>query len=352
MHFLNRRGEDQKSIAKKLRCHPKTVQKWLKCATPPSVKPPRTRQLVQRRAAILRRRKLVKDLLATQQCVNRVRYTPKLRKARTKVETVRPYDSVRRLCRGLHQIHKISVSPGTILNDLRALGKRAYKKGKGPKLTEAQKKARCSFCSSEAANQRILFSDEAYVDTNETTNQWEWLDPHEPRTAIGLDQHPPKLLVWGCIGVGFRHLEVLINGGTLNADRYKKLVLTPARTFLAKQCAKGAMFQQDNARAHCNVDAFLRRHKIKPLTPPWPARSPDLSPIETIWAWLKYSVAARAPYGVEELAQFIRESWEAIPQQSIDDLVRGFKQRCKQCVKVKGNVVKLSAASHGGKKKL
>lgn len=97
---------------------------------------------------------------------------------------------------------------------------------------------------------------------------------------------------------------------------------------------------------------FLRRNKIKPLSPRWPARSPDLSPIETVWAWLKYKVAARAPYGVEELAQFIRESWEAIPQKSIDALVRGFKQRCKQCVKGKGNVVKLSAAGHGGKKKV
>ncbi|GFT03917.1 transposable element Tcb1 transposase [Trichonephila clavipes] len=45
-----------------------------------------------------------------------------------------------------------------------------------------------------------------------------------------------------------------------------------------------AIFQQDNVRPHVAriVQRFFVNHQIKLL--PWPARSPDLSPIENTWA--------------------------------------------------------------------
>ncbi|GFT51383.1 transposable element Tcb2 transposase [Trichonephila clavipes] len=47
----------------------------------------------------------------------------------------------------------------------------------------------------------------------------------------------------------------------------------------------GAIFQQDNARPHTARVAqdFLRHFQILP----WPARSPDLSPVEHVWDQLK-----------------------------------------------------------------
>ncbi|GFX06816.1 transposable element Tcb1 transposase [Trichonephila clavipes] len=47
-----------------------------------------------------------------------------------------------------------------------------------------------------------------------------------------------------------------------------------------------AIFQQDNARPHMAriVQRFFVNHQIELL--PWPARSPDLSPIESMWPWL------------------------------------------------------------------
>ncbi|GFV88013.1 transposable element Tcb2 transposase [Trichonephila clavipes] len=47
----------------------------------------------------------------------------------------------------------------------------------------------------------------------------------------------------------------------------------------------GAIFQQDNARPHTArvVQDFLRHFQ----TLPWPARSPDLSPVKHVWDELK-----------------------------------------------------------------
>ncbi|GFV29966.1 transposable element Tcb1 transposase [Trichonephila clavipes] len=45
-----------------------------------------------------------------------------------------------------------------------------------------------------------------------------------------------------------------------------------------------AIFQQDKARPHVAriVQKFFVNHQIELL--PWPARSPDLSPIENMWS--------------------------------------------------------------------
>ncbi|GFY28903.1 uncharacterized protein TNCV_4720341 [Trichonephila clavipes] len=46
------------------------------------------------------------------------------------------------------------------------------------------------------------------------------------------------------------------------------------------------MFQRDNARLHVakNVRDFISAQYVQLL--PWPAYSPDMSPIETEWDWV------------------------------------------------------------------
>ncbi|GFW40244.1 transposable element Tc3 transposase [Trichonephila clavipes] len=90
----------------------------------------------------------------------------------------------------------------------------------------------------------------------------------------------PSIMVWGGIGYHSRTSLVCI-GGTLNSQRYNPEVLEPV-VLPYLQCLATAIFQQDNARPHVAriVQRFFVNHQIELL--PWPARSPDLSPIENM----------------------------------------------------------------------
>ncbi|GFX22778.1 DDE_3 domain-containing protein [Trichonephila clavipes] len=75
--------------------------------------------------------------------------------------------------------------------------------------------------------------------------------------------------------------------GTLTGQRYVDDILrTHVGPFL--NGLPGAIFQQDNARPHTARVAqdYLRHFQ----TLPWPARSPELYPVEHVWDQLKWQM--------------------------------------------------------------
>ncbi|GFV52053.1 transposable element Tc1 transposase [Trichonephila clavipes] len=90
----------------------------------------------------------------------------------------------------------------------------------------------------------------------------------------------PGVMVWGAIAYHGRS-QLLRIVGNLNSTRYINEVLQPqAIPFL--QGLPGAEFQQDNARPHVakTVKSYLDSQQVQLL--PWPAYSPDMSPIEHV----------------------------------------------------------------------
>ncbi|GFW23736.1 transposable element Tcb2 transposase [Trichonephila clavipes] len=99
------------------------------------------------------------------------------------------------------------------------------------------------------------------------------------------------------------------------------------------------LFMDGNAPCHLTVAAeqLLESEDIERMD--WPARSPDLNPIEHVWDFLGRRLAARTlpPITILELRLALQDEWAAIPQQLIDTLILSMDRRCETCLAVRGD---------------
>ena len=67
--------------------------------------------------------------------------------------------------------------------------------------------------------------------------------------------------------------------------------------------------QEDNYSIHKSKvsKAYTILKNIRVID--WPPNSPDLSPIENLWAVLKQRIQTRAPKALNELKRSIEEEW-------------------------------------------
>lgn len=105
-------------------------------------------------------------------------------------------------------------------------------------------------------------------------------------------------------------------------------------------------FMQDGSKVHRakKVLKWFRRRRI--VLMPWPARSPDLNPIENCWQILKkrltkrWHQAGRRPKTRAELIQQTQEEWDKIAQDAVNNLVDSMPHRVKACIKNRGGSTK------------
>ncbi|GFV40698.1 transposable element Tcb2 transposase [Trichonephila clavipes] len=66
----------------------------------------------------------------------------------------------------------------------------------------------------------------------------------------------------------------------------------------------------------------------------WPARSPDLNPIEHV-SCRRLAARTLPPVTIRELRLALQDEWAAMPQQLIDTLILSMGRRCKTCLAVR-----------------
>ena len=146
-----------------------------------------------------------------------------------------------------------------------------------------------------------------------------------------------SVMVWAGITMNDR-TDLHVCQGNMTGVYYRDNIVEPIVVPFAQRHGPGFVFQDDNARPHRArvVLDHLQRRQINNL--PWPARSPDLSPIEHLWDILGRRVRGRQvpPRTLGQLAQALQEEWHQIPQNAIRRLILSMRRRCNACLQAEG----------------
>ena len=83
---------------------------------------------------------------------------------------------------------------------------------------------------------------------------------------------------------------------------------------------------QDNAKPHTakTTMSWLQQKGIEVLK--WPAMSPDLNPIENLWALIKRRIEKCDPSTKSDLKEIIQEIWDGIDVELIRSLIKSMKK--------------------------
>ena len=147
---------------------------------------------------------------------------------------------------------------------------------------------------------QVLFSDESKVNVNRLDGRVRvWRARGESRSDHCIQRYNQwgggSLQICGDISQ-FRRTNLVFLNGNVNAATYANGVLRPeAVPFLWQNIGRNGTLQHDNARPHTaqHTTTFLRNNGVQVMD--WSAISPDLSPIENVWAELKRRVYAHRP---------------------------------------------------------
>ena len=176
-----------------------------------------------------------------------------------------------------------------------------------------------------------------YKLTRYNSSQFVWRNDSEKntsRTMQGTVKHQKSINVWGCFswnGVEDLHRVK----GIMTGPVYRQ-ILTHHLVPSARQLCGNNIFQHDNDPKHTSgvVQRYLANKKVNVMK--WPAQSPDLNPIENLWAELNRITTEHKLKNENELFEVLQRGWEALSIEYLHSLIESMPRRCKAVVKAKG----------------
>lgn len=225
-------------------------------------------------------------------------------------------------------------------------------------LAEADFQPRLTFCQwflqrcagpNFAAN--VLFTDESGFTRDailnfHNTHQWAEENPHSLRQSRHQQQF--SLNVWAAIIadhlIGPYFLPPRLNG--LSYTQFLEEELGPLLEDVPLEVRRQMFFMHDGAPAHFSRIArtFLNAHypnrwigRMGPIA--WPARSPDLNPLDFfLWGYLKMQVYATPVSNIQVLRDRILEGCEQIRNIPgiFENVRQSMRRRCMACIAAQG----------------
>lgn len=223
-----------------------------------------------------------------------------------------------------------------------------YKKMKcAPALTVRHKQDRIKWATAHVTWRpcdwdSVVFSDEKKFNLDGPDGfAYYWHDIRKEERIFSKRQGGGKsLMIWAAFSQKGKS-DIAILDGRQNAQKYTETLQSHLIPFTARNYNSSWIFQQDNASIHTArlTKSWFQEKNIQVME--WPAKSPDLNPIENVWGVLARRVYANARQfsTVQELKARVVLEWSEIGPDLLNTLVLSMQKRCIDVLSKQGSKV-------------
>lgn len=249
--------------------------------------------------------------------------------------------------RGIKRALNLDVSENTIRRRLDEAGLHARVARHQFLLTDEHKRKRLSFAEgysrwSEDDWCTVIFADEstflgagyhgrAYVRREDGT-----ADALEH--VLSKRPHPVSVPAWGCFsskGPGYMQMYE----GSLAASQYRDILRDYLLPTAEEHFGEGRdwwLLHDNDPGRHMSqvVKTWIHNNAVHVLE--FPPYSPDLNPIENLWANVKKKMENSQAATKDELEELLTETWAEVTQEECEKLARSMCTRIQQCIARRG----------------
>jgi hypothetical protein len=230
-----------------------------------------------------------------------------------------------------------------------------------PLLSAASMAKRRAFCQSEHDANCIIAVDSTYFTLGTVQHRRRRWVPKGTRATAGRPNKSQQLHVYGGITAhgktglvyvsgtsgqqqtyrhpsGKRKGELMTGvGGEEFRDIMRKKLKPAADQIFADAGVSSSMWLIDNAPCHAAAATleFFSTSNIQ-VCNHWPPNSPDLNPIENVWALMKRQVYSKPYSSLAQLKAAVEAAWQGLSNAYLKTLMDSFERRNAKCLELGG----------------
>lgn len=189
-----------------------------------------------------------------------------------------------------------------------------------------------------------VWTDETWINGLSSGRRFVTVGPNETAREFARAKFRPNgWMFWGCFAGNQKGPAVIWEKewGRINSESYQKRILPLLEAFWKDH--DSFVIQQDNAPSHNSgsTRTYLRDHFPHAHIADWPSNSPDLNPIEHVWAFMKKWISdqpGERPTGLK-LRPAISSAWEAVPADMLTKLYSSMPSRLRRVIEANGGPI-------------
>lgn len=273
--------------------------------------------------------------------------TSTLRRRLAQIKSKNPKMSARWYARELSRISGVTVGVTTTRKALKQLDYR-YRLIQHRTLTSAQMASRVEFAEAhlEDSWDRRWSFDESYFNLYRNNNRyWVRTETDDAASQMGkfkLTEAQQKVSVGIAVAISRGRKSALAflpkNWAAKDLEEVFDRILYPSLAWSNRRGYENELMSDHDGRHHTALwTQYVAQRRLRPLED-WLPNSPDLNPIENVFAWMKWFVEDRAPRNEQQLREAIQDAWDSLPVEMTESLMDSMPTR-----------LELVLSRHGGR---